>query len=124
MRKNLSELLNMRGFETIEHIKKFEKYSQEVQKKINSLKGEIAKRDQKIAVLMKEIKALRKLSKMPTEDQMAGEAAKRELAMQEKQGSKKNRYEAPKKIMAVRQIDFQESEEEEGAVERVVEKKN
>ena len=114
----------MRGFETIEHIKKFEKYSQEVQKKINSLKGEIAKRDQKIAVLMKEIKALRKLSKMPTEDQMAGEAAKRELAMQEKQGSKKNRYEAPKKIRAVRQIDFQESEEEEGAVERVVEKKN
>ena len=98
MRKNLSELLNMRGFETIEHIKKFEKYSQEVQKKINSLKGEIAKRDQKIAVLMKEIKALRKLSKMPTEDQMAGEAAKRELAMQEKQGSKKNRYEAPKKL--------------------------
>ena len=68
----------MRGFEqkqakqlilkTMEEIKKFEKYSQEDQKKINGLKGEIAKRDQKIAVLLKEIKGLRKLSKMPTED--------------------------------------------------------
>ena len=79
---------------------------------------------QKIAVLLKEIKALRKLSKMPAEDQMAREAAKRELAMQEKQGSKKKRYEAPKKVRAIRKIDFQESEEEEGTVERVVEKKN
>ena len=53
MRKNLSELLNMRGFEqeqakqlilkTMEDIKKFEKYSQEVQKRINGLKGENAK---------------------------------------------------------------------------------
>ena len=49
-------------------IKKFEKYSQEDQKKINSLKGEIAKWDQKIAVLLEEIKALRKLSKISTED--------------------------------------------------------
>ena len=43
MRKNLSELLNMRLFETMEDIKKFEKYSLEDLKKINSLKGEIAK---------------------------------------------------------------------------------
>ena len=39
---------------TVVGIKKFEKYSQEDQKKINGLKGEIAKRDQKIAVLWKQ----------------------------------------------------------------------
>ena len=72
MRKDLSELLNMRGFEqeqtkqlilkTVEDIKKFEKYLQEDQRKINDLKGEIAKQDQKIAVLLEKIKALRKIS--------------------------------------------------------------
>ena len=61
----------MRGFKpeqekqlilkTMEDIEKFEKYSQEDQKKLNGLKSEIAKRDQKILVLMEEIKALRKL---------------------------------------------------------------
>ena len=45
----------------MEDIEKFEKYSQEDQKKLNGLKSEIAKRDQKILVLMEEIKALRKL---------------------------------------------------------------
>ena len=72
MRKDLSELLNMRGFEqeqtkqlilkTMEDIKKFEKNLQEDQRKINDLKGEIAKQDQKIAVLLEKIKALRKIS--------------------------------------------------------------
>ena len=72
MRKDLSELLNMRGFEqeqtkqlilkTMEDIKKFEKYLQEDQRKINDLKGEIAKQDQKIAALLEKIKALRKIS--------------------------------------------------------------
>ena len=50
---------------------------------------------------------------MPTEDQMAREVAKRELAMQEKQSSKKRRCEVPKKVRAKRQVHFQESEEEE-----------
>ena len=64
MCKNLSESLNMRGFKqeqakqlilkTMEDIRKSVKYSQEDQKKINGLKGEIAKRDQKIAVLWKQ----------------------------------------------------------------------
>ena len=54
----------MRGFKqeqakqlilkTMEDIRKPVKYSQEDQKKINGLKGEIAKRDQKIAVLWKQ----------------------------------------------------------------------
>ena len=34
--------------------------------------------------------------------------------MPEKQSSKKRRYKAPKKVRAMRQVDFQESEEEEG----------
>ena len=55
MRKNLSELLNIRGtmrfeqkqaeqliLKTMEDIKKFEKNSQEDQNKINGLKGEIS----------------------------------------------------------------------------------
>ena len=64
MCKNLSESLKMRGFKqeqakqlilkTMEDIRKSVKYSQEDQKKINGLKGEIAKRDQKIAVLWKQ----------------------------------------------------------------------
>ena len=138
MRKNLSELLNMREFEqeqakrlvlkTMEDSKKFEKYSQEDMKKISCLKGETAKRDQKIAVKLEEIKARRKLSKISTVDQMAKEVAKGDLAMQEKQSIKKRRYEAPKKVRAMRQVDFQDSEEEEQGNsrerERVVEKKN
>ena len=54
----------MRGFKreqakqlilkTMADIRKSVKYSQEDQKKINGLKGEIAKRDQKIAVLWKQ----------------------------------------------------------------------
>ena len=75
----------------MEDIKKFGKYSEEDCKKIEGLKSEIGKRDQKIAVLLEEIKALRKLSKILTEDQMAREVAKRELAMQEKQSSKKKK---------------------------------
>ena len=98
---------------TMEDILKIEKYSQEDQKKINGLKGKIAKRDQKIAVLLEEIKPLQKLSKMPAEDQMAREVAKTELAMQEKQSSKKKRYEPLKKVRAMRQVNFYESEEEE-----------
>ena len=50
----------------MEDVKKFEKYLQEDQKKINGLKGEFTKQDQKIVVLLEEIKALRKLSKMST----------------------------------------------------------
>ena len=98
----------------MEDIKNFEKYSQEDQKKIDSLRGQIAKQDLKIAVPLEEIKALRKLPKMPTEDQMAREVAKRELTMQEKQSSKKRRYKALQQVRAMRQVDFQESEEEEG----------
>ena len=113
----------MRGFEqeqtkqlilkAMEDIKKFEKYSQEDQTRINDLKVKIGKQDQKIAVLLEEIKAHKKLSKILTEDRMAGEVTKRKLGMQEKQSSKKRRYEALTKVRAMRQVDFQESEEEE-----------
>ena len=113
----------MRGFEqeqtkqlilkAMEDIKKFEKYSQEDQTRINDLKVKIRKQDQKIAVLLEEIKAHKKLSKILTEDRMAGEVTKRKLGMQEKQSSKKRRYEALTKVRAMRQVDFQESEEEE-----------
>ena len=113
----------MRGFEqeqtkqlilkAMEDIKKFEKYSQEDQTRINDLKDKIGKQDQKIAVLLEEIKAHKKLSKILTEDRMAGEVTKRKLGMQEKQSSKKRRYEALTKVRAMRQVDFQESEEEE-----------
>ena len=113
----------MRGFEqeqtkqlilkAMEDIKKFEKYSQEDQTRINNLKVKIGKQDQKIAVLLEEIKAHKKLSKILTEDRMAGEVTKRKLGMQEKQSSKKRRYEALTKVRAMRQVDFQESEEEE-----------
>ena len=102
----------MKGFEeeqakqlilkTMEDIKKFEKYSQEDQKKINDFKCEIAIQEQKIAVLLEEIKALRKLSKIPTEDAMARKVVKMELAMQEKHSSEKRRYEALKKVRAKR----------------------
>ena len=44
---------------------------------------------------------------MLTEDQMAQkEVTKRKLAMQEKQSCKKRRYEALKKVRAMRQVDF------------------
>ena len=113
----------MRGFEqeqtkqlllnAMEDIKKFEKYSQEDQTRINDLKVKIGKQDQKIAVPLEEIKAHKKLSKILSEDQMAREVTKRKLGMQEKQSSKKRRYKALTKVRAMRQVDFQESEEEE-----------
>ena len=63
----------MRGFKqeqakqlilkTMEYIRKSVKYSQEDQKKINGLKGEIAKRDQKIAVLWKQSRYSENLQK-------------------------------------------------------------
>ena len=87
---------------TMEDIKKFEKYSQEDQKKINDLKCEIAIQEQKIAGLLEEIKALRKLSKIPTEDAMRRKVVKMELAMQGKHSNEKRRYEALKKVRATR----------------------
>ena len=50
---------------------------------------------------------------MLTEDQVAREVTKRKLVMQEKQSSRKRRYEPLTKIRAMRQVDFQKSEEEE-----------
>ena len=82
----------------MEDIKKSEKYSQEDQKKLTVLKVKLQSETKKIAVLLEEIKAPKKFSEMPREDQMAREVAKRELAMQEKQSIKKSRYEAPKKL--------------------------
>ena len=55
------------------------------------MKCEIAIQEQKIAVLLEEIKALRKLSKIPTEDAMARKVVKMELAMQEKHSNEKRR---------------------------------
>ena len=62
---------------------------------------------------------------MPTEDQMAREVAKRELAMQEKQSSKKRRCEVPKKVKRQKGKYISKKVRKKNAtVERVVEKKN
>ena len=39
-------------FKAMQDIKKFEKYSQRDQKRINGFKGKITKQDQKVAVLL------------------------------------------------------------------------
>ena len=73
---------------------------------------------------METIKLLGKLSKMVTEDQMVKEVAKRELAMQEKQSSKKRRFEAPKKVRAMGKQISKKAKKKKGTAERVVEKNN
>ena len=73
---------------------------------------------------METIKVLGKLSKMVTEDQMVKEVAKRELAMQEKQSSKKRRFEAPKKVRAMSTQISKNAKKKKGTAERVVEKNN
>ena len=73
---------------------------------------------------METIKVLGKLSKMVTEDPMVKEVAKRELAMHEKQSSKKRRFEAPKKVRAMSKQISQKAKKKKGTAERVVEKNN
>ena len=73
---------------------------------------------------METIKVLGKLSKMVTEDQMVKEVAKGELAMQEKQSSKKRRFEAPKKVRAMSKQISKKAKKKKGTAERVVEKSN
>ena len=73
---------------------------------------------------METIKVLGKLSKMVTEDQMVKEVAKGELAMQEKQSSKKRRFEAPKKVRAMSKQISKKAKKKKGTAERVVEKNN
>ena len=61
--------------------KKFEKYSEEDQKKIKEHKLENSKLIQKVETFVNENKALKKIAKMPSEDEMAREVAKRELTL-------------------------------------------
>ena len=61
--------------------KKFEKYSEEDQKKIKELKLENSRLIQKTETFVNENKALKKLAKMPSEDETVREVAKRELTL-------------------------------------------
>ena len=61
--------------------KKFEKYSEEDQKKIKELKLENSRLIQKTETFVNKNKALKKLAKMPSEDETVREVAKRELTL-------------------------------------------
>ena len=74
---------------TMDDVKQFQKYSEEDQKKIKGLKLENSKLIQKIETFANENKALKKPGKMPSEDEMAREVAKRKLMLAAKE--KKNK---------------------------------
>ena len=70
---------------TMDDVKQFQKYSEEDQKKIKGLKLENSKLIQKIETFANENKALKKPGKMPSEDEMAREVAKRKLMLAAKE---------------------------------------
>ena len=79
---------------TMDDVKQFQKYSEEDQKKIKGLKLENSKLIQKIETFANENKALKKPGKMPSEDEMAREVAKRKLMLAAKE--KKTNKQRPK----------------------------
>lgn len=79
---------------TMDGVKQFWNYSEEDQKKIKELKLENSKWIQKIETFVNENKALKKLGKMPSEDEMAREVAKKKLMLAAKE--KKTNKQRPK----------------------------
>ena len=67
---------------TMNDIKNFQKYAEEDKKEIKLLKIENSKLSQKIQVLYEENKALKGVAKLPLNDEMARQVAKKELAME------------------------------------------
>ena len=76
---------------TMDDVKQFQKYSEEDQKKIKGLKLENSKLIQKIETFANENKALKKPGKMPSEDEMAREVAKRKLMLAAKEKKQTNK---------------------------------
>ena len=65
---------------TMEDIRKFQKGHEEDRKQIKLLTAEKQKLNQKLQILLEENKALKDLAKMPLDDEMARNVARRELA--------------------------------------------
>ena len=110
---------------TMNDIKNFQNYAEEDKKQVTLLKSENSKLSQKMQILYKESKALKDLAKLPLNDEMARQVAKKELAMErykkKKFGdeSEKNSIKRFKKRIV--QSDSKESDDSE--YERQVKKK-
>ena len=84
--------------------KKFEKYSEEDQKKIKEHKLENSKLIQKIETFVNENKALKKIAKMPSEDEMAREVAKWELTLATEKKNKGRSFRSETKCLRKRRL--------------------
>ena len=69
---------------TMNDIKNFQKYAEEDKKQIRLLKRENSKLSQKMQILYKVNKTLKDLAKLPLNDKMTRQVAKKELAMEYK----------------------------------------
>ena len=111
-KEEIKKLLN----KTLKDIQKFEKFSQDDQKKIKDLQSGKNRLQQEVTSFLEENRALKKLAQMPSEDQMAREIAKRELVMENK---KQRRYvqqqQQPQVRKPSKKVCFQESEESESS---------
>ena len=112
---------------TMEDIRKFQKGHEEDRKQIKLLTAEKQKLNQKLQILLEENKALKDLAKMPLDDEMARNVARRELAREKSvRDNRREHLEAKKKHKTKRyreDTESEESEEEEREYKRLKSKK-
>ena len=112
---------------TMEDIRKFQKGHEEDRKQIKLLTAEKQKLNQKLQILLEENKALKDLAKMPLDDEMARNVARRELArVKSVRDNRREHLEAKRNHKTKRyreDTESEESEEEEREYKRLKSKK-
>ena len=112
---------------TTEDIRKFLKGHEEDRKQIKLLTAEKQKLNQKLQILLEENKALKDLAKMPLDDEMARNVARRELAREKSvDDNRREHVEAKRNHKTERSrkdTESEESEEEERKHKRPKSKK-
>ena len=90
---------------TMEDIRKFQKGHEEDRKQIKLLTAEKQKLNQKLQILLEENKALKGLAKMPLDDEMARNAARRELAREKNVCDNRTEHVEAKKTIKLKDIE-------------------
>ena len=103
-------------------MKSFLRRIQKKKKKIRKnkdLHSEKNRLEHKVTSLLQEKKTLKKLAQMPSEDHMAREIAKRELAMENKKKQRYVQQQQPQVRKTSKKVYFQESQESENNDEEI-----
>ena len=112
---------------TMEDIRKFQKSHEEDRKQIKLLTAEKQNLNQKLQILLEENKALKDLAKMPLDDEMARNVARRELAREKSVRDNRREHLEVKRNHKTKRYredtESEESEEEEREYKRLKSKK-